>query len=75
MWEVRVIYTSNAFDRGITPTYVGSTLIQLARERVMRDHPHVCGKYLHICVPYLYVLGSPPRMWEVQQQCQTDRNL
>ena len=50
----------------ITPAYAGNTELSDYASNANEDHPRVCGKYrLHLrCVRRM--LGSPPRMREIQ---------
>ena len=66
MWEVHFTRYTWRHRFRITPTYVGSTYAQLFRHIIIRDHPHVCGKYSPYQPKFKAVKGSPPRMWEVQ---------
>ena len=46
MWEVPANIISIVSLSRITPTYVGSTRISGTGTVEIKDHPHVCGKYL-----------------------------
>ena len=65
MWEVQLFSFQGTTILGITPTYVGSTLLIYLLNYPCKDHPHVCGKYLVHLQTYQRYEGSPPRMWEV----------
>ena len=43
MWVVLYVLENVRFLRGITPTYVGSTLTGACIPIAFKDHPHVCG--------------------------------
>ena len=68
MWEVPVITIQNGNWYRITPTYVGSTGPIPFLKYLVRDHPHVCGKYVLNSRWSTSFTGSPPRMWEVLVQ-------
>ena len=46
MWEVPIKKASMELLKGITPTYVGSTFTLFIFKFNIKDHPHVCGKYV-----------------------------
>ena len=67
MWVVQpLLYDYDQMHR-ITPTYVGSTKFIFDNHEKLRDHPHVCGQYVGRLLKGLTGLGSPPRMWVVQE--------
>ena len=67
VWEVLTLLNIYWKPCRITPTCVGSTILSDISAFNLRDHPHVCGKYLFITNNKKYYLGSPPRVWEVQE--------
>ena len=67
MWEVPLALVHPPPFKRITPTYVGSTCIELRLPTVTKDHPHVCGKYYNGTREPRIDTGSPPRMWEVRE--------
>ena len=67
MWVVLHLEKYLVLEHGITPTYVGSTVIATSKGNQLRDHPHVCGQYLRQALRSSQRLGSPPRMWVVHQ--------
>ena len=54
--------TSERERRRITPADAGKTANLHSQVTFEKDHPRGCGENLLIRHPYLYSLGSPPRM-------------
>ena len=52
-------------NRGITPTYMGNTLLAVSLPRLVRDHPHIHGEYTKIYENIQEALGSPPHTWGI----------
>ena len=48
----------------ITPACAGKTVFFFDECSIYQDHPRVCGKNLTLCIYYIIVLGSPPRVRE-----------
>ena len=59
--KVREIKTGKS-RRGITPAYAGKRRRCCAFRWLPWDHPRVCGEKCHYSTPFLYRVGSPPRM-------------
>ena len=57
MADERTIYC------GITPTYVGNTIIKYKIKKGIRDHPHLRGEHLLVQLAIVIFLGSPPLTW------------
>ncbi len=49
---------------GITPAHAGRIHQQVWKRKRLRDHPRACGKNFSISLPFVVVVGSPPRMRE-----------
>ena len=47
---------------GITPAYAGKSKVCKGSEKLLRDHPRVCGEKEYKLNPERMGLGSPPRM-------------
>ena len=67
MWGIHKNTRKGRKSTGITPTYVGNTSSSSLIRQQGKDHPHVCGEYFGSNKPQFIVLGSPPRMWGIQQ--------
>ena len=65
MREVSVYLSIVVYASGITPACAGSIKIHDIFLFATRDHPRVCGKYLHELMEQIERLGSPPRVREV----------
>ena len=65
MREIRGNSENAINDRRITPAYAGNTVLKVELYFVLRDHPRVCGKYLHSQYDTAKTAGSPPRMREI----------
>ena len=66
VWEVLIQFVIIKPLPGITPTCVGSTYLQYKANLKVKDHPHVCGKYVEKVETIDIDEGSPPRVWEVR---------
>ncbi len=65
MWGILIKNFCRSWILRITPTYVGNTLFLTQNQRIVRDHPHVCGEYYITARVAISVVGSPPRMWGI----------
>ncbi len=67
VWGIPPVSNAPPCVTRITPTCVGNTVRQPISMKLRRDHPHVCGEYGSMALPYKPPLGSPPRVWGIQQ--------
>ena len=64
--ELRAEQQSSRADGGITPACAGITAPLVRFNAYAKDHPRVCGNYIHL--PWILYAdsGSPPRVRELQ---------
>ena len=65
MREIRCAHGRFAVYYGITPAYAGNTFPLSHFDRLLWDHPRVCGKYHIFYLLLFWFCGSPPRMREI----------
>ena len=67
-WGIRCDAEHSDDTVGITPTYVGNTLIQVVILALLRDHPHLRGEYDTFYQPKVSAKGSPPPTWGIPKK-------
>ena len=55
-----------AWEAGITPIYMGSTVVPDEVGSEAEDHPHIHGEHKRLVKRQLWRLGSPPYTWGAQ---------
>ena len=60
------------YNYRITPTPVGNTIRAGTNDRRNRDHPHTCGEYTTDAGKDWWNQGSPPHLWGIPNQNETD---
>ena len=66
-WGIRHVVGAKTAKLGITPTYMGNTTRGWSKNGQARDHPHIHGEYHTILIVRIFLVGSPPHTWGIQQ--------
>ena len=64
-WGIRQFFINPGPWTGITPTYMGNTLVRQRIRRRSEDHPHIHGEYTKSAAPFTLPIGSPPHTWGI----------
>ena len=64
--EILIDYLELCVLSGITPACAGNTCNCGIVYGAPEDHPRVCGKYYHVNMCSICLLGSPPRVREIR---------
>ena len=57
-----------AWEAGITPIYMGSTVVPDEVGSEAEDHPHIHGEHKRLVKRQLWRLGSPPYTWGARKR-------
>ena len=68
VWGIQALLVANMGIIRITPTCVGNTPGEEFQWFDFWDHPHVCGEYEKLGIPAESAVGSPPRVWGIQNR-------
>ena len=64
-WGIHLQFALDIAPSGITPTYMGNTIVKLLSGSTRKDHPHIHGEYLPYRTFISVVKGSPPHTWGI----------